>query len=187
MKNLIICFIVAMVSILQGCGDRKTTISEDFEKDESVYESETLETTVKELIYVYVCGQVKKPGVYALDSGSRVCDGIELAGGVLKDASLDNLNLAALLEDGEKLYVYSKAEASTAILENVQTDNKLVNINTASIDELMDLPGIGKTRAEAIINYRDNNGLFESIEDIMKINGIKQSVFDKIKESISVR
>ena len=186
MKKTIICVIIALVTMLQGCDDRQTTISEDFVGEELENEVETIETTSKTFIYVYVCGQVKNPGVYALEVGSRVCDGIELAGGTLKNASIDNLNLAAVLEDGEKLYVYSMDEAMTAIVEETNKEDALVNINKASKEELMTLPGIGQTRAEAILDYRDNNGMFESIEDIMKINGIKQSVFDNIKELISV-
>lgn len=187
MKKIILCFIVVLVAMLQGCDDRQTTISEDFGKEEAVIESEKVETTINTYIHVYVCGEVKKPGVYTMEMGSRVCDGIEMAGGIKKSASLDNLNLAALLVDGEKLYVYSRDEIVAAESEDMQKDDGCININVASREELMTLPGIGQTRAEAIINYRDSNGLFESIEDIMKINGIKQSVFDNIKELISVR
>lgn len=186
MKKVVICFIV-VVSMLYGCDNKRTVISEEFtEEMQSAESTISSETTSTSLVYVYICGQVKNPGVYALSSGSRVCDGIEAAGGILKSASVDNLNLASVLQDGEKIYVCSQEEAITAMSEEAKKDTGIININKASKEELMTLPGIGETRADAIINYRDINGAFDTIEDIMNINGIKQSVFDNIKALISV-
>ena len=186
MKKIVIYFIV-IVFMLYGCDNKRTIISEEFgEEIQSTESIISIETTSMPFIYVYICGQVKNPGVYALSSGSRVCDGIEAAGGILKSASVDNLNLASVLLDGEKIYVCSKEEAVTAMSEEAKKDSGLININKASKEELMTLPGIGETRADAIINYRDNNGSFDTIEDIMNINGIKKSVFDNIKALISV-
>lgn len=188
MKNVMICFIITMAFVLYGCDDKRTVVSGDFtEEIQSADKLVSVETTSTTLVYVYICGQVKNPGVYALTSGSRVCDGIDMAGGTLKDASLDNLNLASVLQDGEKVYVCSKDEVVTADSQDKQNDDGIVNINKASKEELMTLPGIGETRAEAIIAYRNDNGMFETIEDIMNINGIKQSVFENIKALISVR
>ena len=185
MKKLIyICYIVLMLS-LSGCEGSQTTISEDFMQESVTYnDSSSIEETSVAQIYVYICGQVKKPGVYELPLGSRVCDVIDISGGTLKKAALDNLNLAALVSDGEKIYVSSKDELITISSEAVKDDR--ININTASKEELMTLTGIGEAKAEAIISYREECGGFMTIEDIMNISGIKQSVFDKIKDLIIV-
>lgn len=142
-----------------------------------------------EKICVHVTGYVVNPGVYYVPEGSRVFEVIELAGGFLDTADKDYLNQAAILNDGQKLHIYSKEEAATAnqsISDSgaEQNPNKLVNINTATKEELMTLPGIGESKAESIIAYRQENGGFKTIEDIMKISGIKDAAFSKIKNYI---
>lgn len=144
------------------------------------------------LVYVHVCGQVKEPGVYALGTDSRVADAIEAAGGFTKKAWEASLNLARKVQDGEQLYVLSEDEAANEAAPSGEGaasavgTGGLVNINSAAKEELMGLPGIGEAKAEAIISYRSQNGNFEKIEDLKKIEGIKDGVFGKIKDKITV-
>ncbi len=154
---------------------------------------ETDSETGEELssIFVYVCGEVNSPGVYELPAGSRLYEAVEAAGGFTEDADDRVHNLALPLKDGTQVTIYSRFEAETlpaALRYGASGDNGsgLVNINTASKTELMTLPGIGEAKAEDIIRYRENNGDFKTIEDIMKVSGIKDSGFQKIKDRITV-
>ena len=158
-------------------------------------------------VVVYICGAVKHPGVYKFTAGSRINDAINAASGFKKGAARTAINQARVLEDGEQItiptlkQVKRKQLSKTTDGDNFQdktTDNEntdssekesqntLININTASAGELTSLSGIGQSRADAIIEYRQSNGKFQSIEDIMKIPGIKQGIFNKIKNKISV-
>jgi len=147
------------------------------------------------LIYVHVCGAVKNPAVYSLPEGSRVCDAIAKAGGLTENAADDYVNQARFLSDGERVYIPEKDELSSLnasqyaagqpVGSNRSSQEKLpVNINTAGISELTTLPGIGESRAESIIAYRETHGAFSKIEDIMKISGIKGAAYEKIKDRI---
>ena len=139
-------------------------------------------------IYVHICGAVINPGVYQAPAGTRVYQALELAGGSSDDAYLSGINLADKLADGQKVYIPSEGENAEGILSTDSGDvqSVMININTASEAELMTLPGIGQSRANDIINYREKNGLFESIDDIMKVSGIKEAAFEKIKDLIKV-
>ena len=139
-------------------------------------------------IYVHICGAVINPGVYQVPAGTRVYQALELAGGSSDDAYLSGINLADKLADGQKVYIPSEGENAEGILSKDSGDvqSVMININTASEAELMTLPGIGQSRAKDIINYRVKNGLFESIDDIMKVSGIKEAAFEKIKDLIKV-
>lgn len=139
-------------------------------------------------IYVHICGAVINPGVYQVPAGTRVYQALELAGGSSDDAYLSGINLADKLADGQKVYIPSEGENAEGILSTDSGDvqSVMININTASEAELMTLPGIGQSRAKDIINYRVKNGLFESIDDIMKVSGIKEAAFEKIKDLIKV-
>jgi len=142
------------------------------------------ETPPKGDIYVYVCGAVKEPGVVALEPGSRVGDALRAAGGFARDADENHVNLAAWVADGEQVYFPTKEEVLTERAQ--EAESGLVNINTADAAALSTLPGIGESRAEDIIRYRKEKGIFETKEDIMKVSGIKDSVFDKIRDKITV-
>ena len=139
-------------------------------------------------IYVHICGAVINPGVYQVPVGTRVYQALELAGGSSDDAYLSGINLADKLADGQKVYIPSEGENAEGILsiDSGGVQSVMININTASEAELMTLPGIGQSRAKDIINYRVKNGLFESIDDIMKVSGIKEAAFEKIKDLIKV-
>ncbi len=135
---------------------------------------------------VYVCGEVRAPGVYELPEGSRIVDAVEAAGGMTEAASGTWLNLAEPVSDGQKIEVPSETEASE--LEKVQQEAQsgLVNLNTASAEELMTLTGIGESKAEAILSYREEHGGFEKPEELMEIPGIKEGVFEKIRDQVTV-
>lgn len=149
----------------------------------------TVQTQVT--VFVYVCGNVVNPGVYEAAEGARVYELIDMAGGVTQDGCVEALNLAEHVFDGQKLYVpdydeYDFTENIVSQAGGTGQGNGLVNINEAGLELLMTLPGIGKSRAQAIIDYRESCGRFGSIEDIMQVSGIKESAFSKIKEYICV-
>ena len=168
---------------------------------------ETPESVVMEepSCFVHICGAVKAPGVYELSQGSRIYQAVEMAGGFLPEADQSFLNLAQPVADGMKITVWTRQEAETAAqgqgiafpgtengypkeanaAEESETKTK-VNINTAGKEELMTLRGIGASRAEDIIAYREKHGSFQKIEDIMKVSGIKDAAFEKIKDDITV-
>ena len=167
--------------------------------------------TQPEMIYVDVCGAVANPGVFQLAVGSRVFQAIEAAGGYLPEAVQNCVNRAGVLTDGQQLYILTQEEMerqgldpaemagasdgqmngsagtgqNTGIAAQAQQDNR-ININTADEAQLTTLTGIGATRAQAIIAYREENGPFAAIEDIMNVQGIKEGTFAKIKDEIVV-
>lgn len=167
--------------------------------------------TQPEMIYVDVCGAVANPGVFQLAAGSRVFQAIEAAGGYLPEAVQNCVNRAGVLTDGQQLYILTQEEMerqgldpaemagasdgqmngsagtgqNTGIAAQAQQDNR-ININTADEAQLTTLTGIGATRAQAIIAYREENGPFAAIEDIMNVQGIKEGTFAKIKDEIVV-
>ncbi|CDA85656.1 comEA protein [Clostridium sp. CAG:230] len=148
---------------------------------------------------VYVSGAVKHPGLYRYYGNKRVDDAITAVGGFCKNASTESINLAQFLQDGEQIVVLTKKQAKkqkspkedpamvndSKNRQDSQGASK-VNINTASVEELMQLPGIGEAKAKMILDYRTQNGAFQKVEDIMKISGIKEGVYNKIKENITV-
>ena len=162
-------------------------------------------------LVVHICGAVSAPGVYELPAGSRIIDAVEVGGGFLPEADEACCNLAEEIVDGCQIYIMTKTEScadgqtekkagiQTSPDSDMQTtdrnvrsnsatalENGLVNLNTADVAALMTLPGIGESRAKAIISYREQHGAFAQIEDIMKISGIKQAAFSKIKDKITV-
>lgn len=139
------------------------------------------------MIYVYVCGAVVNPGVVELPEGSRADAALEAAGGFAADAQPDYVNLAAKVEDGQKLYFPTVAEISAQEYESYLEEAGLVNINTANMTQLMTLPGIGEARAQDIIEYRETHGDFEEKEDLKKVSGIKDSMYEKLAEKIVVQ
>ena len=133
---------------------------------------------------VYVCGEVNDPGVYHLPNKSRVCDAIESAGGMTDDAGRDFWNLASEVYDGQMIYVPTKEEVESGSVPKQDTENtdvssgdsSKININTASKEELMTLAGIGESKADNIIKYRQENGSFSAVEDLTNVSGIGLSL-----------
>lgn len=144
---------------------------------------------------VHVCGAVERPGVYELPQGSRIYQAIECAGGLSNEADPNYLNQADFVSDGEKVYVPTREEVAEmdSPLQNVVTQSGetgapsgLVNLNTASEEQLCTLPGIGSSKARSIIAYREEHGSFDRIESVMNVAGIKDGLFQKIKAYITV-
>lgn len=141
----------------------------------------------KEQIYVYVCGAVVKAGVYAMPKDSRIYEAIQMAGGFTEQAGIAQINQAEVLEDEAYIYVPTKDEAASGAVSGKQTgqDTK-IDLNRADKDELMKIPGVGEAKASQIIQYREEHGRFKKIEDIMNISGIKEGLFEKIRDYIKI-
>ena len=161
------------------------------EKKELV--SEEIETN----IFIYVCGAVQKEGVYQLKENDRLYMAIELAGGFTEEAAKEYHNLARIVKDGERIYILTKEEfnelsmqeqieGELEILESMKETKEVVNLNTASLEQLMTLSGIGEAKAKSIIEYRTKVGKFQSIDELMNISGIGQSMFEKVKDSVTI-
>ena len=147
--------------------------------------AETINKT--QMVYVYVCGAVRAPGVVEVPEGSRAAEALELAGGMTTEADPFYVNLAEIVTDGQKLYFPTASEAEELEAAGKAAEEGLVNINTASAEELCTLPGIGASRAADIVRYREKNGAFQTKEDIMKVSGIKQNAYDKLCDRITVQ
>lgn len=177
--------------------------------------SNVLDNSVeKSIIYVHICGAVKEPGVYMVSDGSRLDEVVTCAGGLTEDAASVYINLAQTVLDGQQYFIpttqdvegmsrldytdsfpASVGNTNTSIAGGVTNAEKnsgkeasdYVNINTATREELMTLPGVGEAKAESILTYRETVSQYETIEDIMKVSGIKQGLFQKIKDQITVK
>lgn len=162
--------------------------SEDvFETEENAVEEADAEDTSSDVCFVQVAGAVNSPGVYQVSPESRVYEVIDMAGGMAPDADERNLNQAEKIHDGQKIYVYSVEETvDAAETDEGSRGDGLININTASKEELMTLPGIGESKADDIISYRESHGQFTDVTDIMNIPGIKEGIYNKISEKIKV-
>lgn len=194
--------------------EKKSTKTMLTEKKVKIKKKEEKEEESPQEIMVDVKGEVMNSGIYTLKKGSRVIDAINLAGGVTKLGDTSVLNLSKKLEDEMVIVVYSyyevrnfskTKEKEETVRENCltgsdgvtndacinsstssQSENKKVSLNKASLEELMTLSGVGEAKAKSIIEYRNKNGDFKSIEEITKVSGIGDSLFDKIKENITL-
>lgn len=169
-------------------------------------EADTSEETTPVWIYIHVCGQVVTPGVYALPEGSRVWDAVEAAGGLTEEAQPDAVNLAWVITDGSKVTIPDRSQAQDQGFSwyetgtggpaaNGGTDqgemftentSGLVDLNRATVEELMTIPGIGQSRAQAIVAYRQSHGSFGTIQEVMEVTGIKEGLFEAIRQYITV-
>ena len=180
---VVMCVVAAGIAYILSREQGKEPVVFTETSSETVSDIEVTSTEVS-VIYVYVCGQVNSPGVVSLNAGARVYEAIEAVGGMTRDALVNAVNQAEIVTDGQMIYVPAIGEEY--VMEIASTGDGLVNINTAGVDELMTLPGIGESRANAIIDYRESAGGFLTIEDIMQVSGIKDSAFSKIKDYIKV-
>lgn len=145
---------------------------------------------------VYIYGAVKHPGVYRFAGTARVCDVVEAAGGFTQNAAEASVNQARYITDGEQIEIVSRKrwkkkrkqsqDVSSAGHQTTAQDDGKININTATETELMTLSGIGQSKAKAIVDHRMQNGMFASVQDIMQVPGIKEGVYNQIKDSITV-
>ena len=199
MRRLISTVLGMLMIILTGCSfsvpvrEKERIDSTAMIRAEQEEEKDT-ELVSETEIYVHVCGCVKKPGVYRLHSGARTQEAVDAAGGFSEKANQTAWNLAEVLQDGMQIYIPSKDEAKEALKEE-QSSGKVssasqredtVNINTASKEELVALPGIGESRAAAIIACREEKGSFTSIEEVKNVAGIGDGIFNRIKDLITV-
>lgn len=191
-KAGIVLIFCALFLVLFGCGEKPDLILQETSLAQETLSEQETEKQQSQNIFVYICGEVKNPGVYELPSGSRIYQLVEKAGGMKKKADAGAVNLAEALMDGQMIRIPGQSEPGqqtvSAASESIGsgTDGK-ININTASREQLMTLAGIGETKADQIIAYRTDNGAFQKIEDIMQVAGIKEGLFEKIKECITVQ
>lgn len=191
--------IAAAMSLLCGCGARNNVYLEKNTGEtgelcvtEALSATETEEpdgAKEEKTCLVYVCGAVVSPGVYELDDGSRIYEAVELAGGFMEEAAEDALNLAESVTDGQMIRIPTEEEQEAAGRQGAEADSAAdgkLDLNRADVAALMELPGIGQSKAEAIVGYREEHGSFSQAEDLMKVEGIKEGVFDKIKDRIKV-
>lgn len=145
-------------------------------------------------IVVHVCGAVRTPGVYVLSENSRLYEAVDLAGGFGEEAAPDYHNLARILQDGERIYIVSQEEVNLLTAkqqvdgeEGGQTKESLINLNTATVQQLTSLPGIGEAKAKDILAYREKVGKFVDIEELKNVSGIGEAMFEKIKDKVTVK
>lgn len=179
-----------------------------------INEVEKVEVDLKDdLVYVDIKGAVKKPGVYKINSDKKIIDVITMAGGLMENANTDNINLSRKVTDEMVIIIYTDEEVKNSnivdtvikvidkecVCPNIQNDgcinteindsitnvNKTININTATLEELMSINGLGEAKAKAIIKYREENGYFKIIDDLLNVSGIGEALFEKIKEYIT--
>ncbi len=213
-KNLIGIFIIVVLisgyiaTFIYFSNEIYKNKEEQKNNEISILEEPSKDTEYKE-IKVDIKGSVKKPGVYTLKENSRTNDAIIASGGLLKNANTRFINLSKILNDGDVIVVYSNEEIKKAqkeerivvetpcVCEEVKNDScykedketettSKININTATINELIKLTGIGESKAKLIIEYRTKNGKFKDIKEIMNIKGISETLFSKIKENITI-
>ena len=199
LARVVIAPMVIMSVVIQtGCSMKQSGLYQVTVAEDNQIVSEPQETmpvaqeseAEPETIYVHICGAVNNPGVFEFERGKRVFDAVEAAGGFATDAACDYVNLAKLLDDGDKIVIptMQELEENPSYLEDSRgeslTDGK-ININTADINALCSITGIGETRAKAIIDYRDSNGPFGGPEDIKKVSGIGEATYAKLKDEIT--
>lgn len=165
---------------------------QEIDQTEDIFMEEETDTQMdvsreeEKTIWVHVCGQVNQPGVYSFPEGSRVFDAVEAAGGFTKEADQNSVNLAMTLSDEGKVYIGAKGEWENQSEKAGMSSDGLVNLNTATLEDLMSLPGIGEKRAESILKLRDQRGGFQKVEELLEAEGIQEGIFEKIKDFVKV-
>ena len=194
-KSIILAFVCSLVLIIGGLFYFNQNKTEDYSgvsfsniSNEINNKDEKAEDKHDEKIFVDVKGAVKHPGVFETTKDKRVKDLIEEAGGLLDDADTSTLNLSQKVKDQMVIYVLKHGEKPKQISDggSSSSNTDVININTANKEQLMKISGVGKTKAEAIISYREKNGDFKKKEDITKVRGIGKATFEKIKDKIEV-
>lgn len=197
-KYLFIAGIVVLSTVIGGCSNTPVLVSDgnisvSSQQLEEIYDDSVINDNAG-FSYVHISGAVNNPGVVELKSGSRLFEAVEKAGGFTEDASTDYCNLALIIADGEQYYIPTIFEASVMALNSSETkavshydEAGRLNINVATKDELVKLPGIGDTRADAIISYRESTGVFAKAEDIKNVSGIKDNLYSQVADYIYVQ
>ena len=206
-----IIFVLVLIYVYQNLYEEDTEIlltNETNELSSEMNENSNEDSTnlnskeTEETVVVHVIGEVNNPGVVTLPEGSRIIDAINMAGGKTEEADLSKINLAYIVEDGTQIYIprinenlnqvnliSDGAGVGVVITDSNVEENEVnakVNINTASKEKLETLPGVGETTAQKIIDYREANGKFKTIEDIKNVSGIGDSKYESLKDKITV-
>lgn len=180
--------------------DSSEDTDNNMEEDTGVKEKEPAKSqeTVKQKWYIHVCGAVKNPGVYEVEEGARIFEAVRIAGGFTEEADVNYINQAGSVQDGEQIYIPTVKEVKEDGLEKAFPDSReavkadtgvkaegRININRAGREELLSLPGIGEAKADSIISYRTTHGGFQSVEELKNVDGIKDGVFNKLKDMVT--
>lgn len=187
LKGILLIVLIIIVGIIFAKGKE----AEMFEIEEAEF-IQNVENKVEidevDKIKVYVTGEVYSPGVFELEYGDRIEDAINLAGGVTENANLRNINLAYVLEDGEKLYIpnINENDVNEENFSAEKKNNSKININKSGVEQLITLPGVGNSLAQKIISYREENGKFKKIEDLKNVSGIGDKKYESLKELITI-
>ena len=205
--RLVICMLILFCGCLTGgCGRRRAAelVSYAATQDDEESRASAQEKDRQTEISVFVCGAVRNEGVYVLPEGARVLDAVNAAGGFSEEADTSYLNQAAYVTDAQKLVIPTKEEAQ-ALLEQEgsgtagvppdgssdgpagQGGDGLIDLNTATVQDLMTIPGIGEVKAKGIITYRDQHGAFGDVSEITNVNGIGDAMLERIRPYITVR
>lgn len=202
MKRKIYLFLLLGTLLIIMCACKKkdavivTASDNEVAEVTEVYEEIEADRTEPVSLLIHICGAVSNPGVYELSEGDRICHAVEKAGGFTTRADQNYLNQAQKLTDGMRIYIPTQEETALAaedifpISDDLQrakeNESCLININTATLEQLCNLPGIGEGKAQSIIAYREEKGSYTSIEEIMNVEGIKEGLFEKIRDRITV-
>lgn len=197
-KNILFIVLMGIICLIfSSCNSPKEETVVIEQPEEKQNKPQTEEHSEKEEVWIWVdvSGAVNTPGVYRLKQGSRVFEAVQEAGGFLENADTAGINQASVLSDGEKLQIYTTEEAQQMEIqpqefsdsgEKADTNGK-ININTADLAELQKIPGVGEKKAQSIMEYRENCGGFQNIEQLQEVPGIKGKTFDKVKDYITVK
>jgi competence protein ComEA len=191
-KQSLRCGIFLLLFLASAGCRRETEAVVWTQGSESTAAREETQTASVGTIVVHLCGEVRSPGIYELAQGSRLYEAVEAAGGMTEEAAADYLNLARILNDGEKIRIPDREAAAQepfgpeALPGQDPGAEEKVNLNTADAARLQTLPGIGEAKAGAILAYREEHGKFSSIEEIKQVSGIGEAVYENLKEHITV-
>ena len=197
-KNILFIVLMGIICLIfSSCNSPKeeTVVIEQPEEKQNKQKAEEHSEKIEAWIWVDISGAVHTPGVYRLKQGARVFEAIQEAGGFLENADTAGINQASVLSDGEKLQIYTIEEAQQMEIqpkafsdssENADISGK-ININTADLAKLQEIPGVGEKKAQSIMEYRENCGGFQNIEQLQEVPGIKGKTFDKIKDYITIK
>ena len=186
---IILVAVAFFVFVLEDEGETQEQMVIETQDQAAASAEQESEEAVQQLIIVDVAGAVHSPKVVELPADSRVADAISAAGGLTEDADTSQVNQAAFLTDGEKIYIPEKGETddqSSSLSGIISEDASKIDINTATSEELQTLDGVGPATAEKILSYRSDVGYFKSIEEIKNVDGIGEKTYENLKNDITV-
>lgn len=185
--------LLLFVAVMTACGEDALLLDQDgvlsemkateetMMSDVEENESDAMQNDAEEVLYIHICGAVAEPGVYRVPAGSRIYDVVLMAGDFDEDADCEAVNLVQELVDGQQIRIPFYGEL------NDRAEDGLIDINTADEEELCQIPGIGESRAEAIVHYREEYGNFQNIEELMRVPGIKDGIYARISTYVECR